>query len=242
MHGYRVYALAGKRQGRYYETMHRNHPGIQIALLSLLFINLNLLSCSRSAPQIQNYTWKLIYHEDDGDIKEQLSLFVLAQDEDGNEDLDSLYIINDEQQLYWRLSSKDWSTKGKDNLLWVGSHNLSMVDGTPLPRGLYRLILTDQGGDQAEKTIGFDAPLQSHYPFPQLKIQGDTFSVASLYPKNTLLCYDVDGNMVRSLPLASLTGNLKGLGLSQATVAIALWAENPDAQVGALTKTVSIKP
>ncbi|AEJ19626.1 hypothetical protein [Gracilinema caldarium] len=222
--------------------MHRNHPGITIVLLSFVFINLNLLSCSRSAPQIQNYILKLIYNEDADGIREQLSLFVLAQDEDGKEDLDSLYIINDEQQLYWTLKSTEWITVNKDGQLWVGSHRLTMVDGQPLPRGLYRLILTDLGGERAERTIGLDAPLQSRYPFPRLIINGDAFTVISFYPKNTLLCYDMEGTMTRSIPLSSLSGNLKGLGLSTATTDIALWAEDPDAQVGAITKTVSIKP
>jgi len=234
--------LQGKDKGDIIGTMRRSLPGLLVASLSLIFINLILLSCSRSAPQIQNYTLKLIYNETSDGIQERLSLFVIAQDEDGKEDLDTLYIINDEQQLYWTLNSSDWLTVNKDSHLWIGSHNLSMVDGKPLPRGVYRLILTDKGGDRSEKIIGLDAPLQSSYPFPQLQIQDDRFIIRSLYPKHTLLCYDAGGNMIRAIPLSNLAGNLKGLGLPSTAIAIALWAEDPDANLGALTKTVSIKP
>lgn len=185
---------------------------------------------------------RLIYNETSDGIREQLSLFVLAQDEDGKEDLDSLYIIHDEQQLYWTLSSSDWLTISKDGQLWVGSHSISMVDAQPIPRGLYRLILTDQGGEQSERTIALDAPLQSRYPFPQLQIQGDSFTIRSIYPKHTLLCYDAGGTMILSVSLASLSGNLKGLRLPQTAYALALYAEDPDANLGALTKTVLLKP
>jgi len=234
--------LQGKDKGDIIITMRRSLRGIVIALITLTFINMTLLSCSRSAPQIQNYTLKLIYNETADGIQEQLSLFVLAQDEDGKEDLDTLYLINDDQQLYWTLKASDWLTVNKDGQLWVGSHSIAMVEGQPLPRGLYRLILTDQGGDRTEKTIGLDAPIQSRYPFPQLQIEGDSFAIRSFYPKHTLLGYDAGGTMIRSIPLSSLTGNLKALGLPQSAFAVALWAEDPDANLGALTKTVSIKP
>ena len=222
--------------------MRQSPSGLVLLLTPLMFINLTLISCSRSAPQIQNYTYKLIYNETAGGIQEQLSLFVLAQDEDGKEDLDRLYIINDEQQLYWTLSSSDWLTVTKDNQLWVGSNSISMVDGHSLPRGLYRLILTDQGGDRAERTIGLDAPIQSRYPFPQLQIQGDNFTVRSAYPKNSLLCYDGAGSLIRRIPLTNLSGNLKGFNLAPAVFALALWAEDPDGNLGALTKMVPLKP
>lgn len=220
--------------------MQRKSSGVFSALILLCMV-LIFVSCSRATPQIQNYTLKLVYNETEAGIQETLSLFVLAQDEDGTEDLDSLYLINDEQQLYWTLTASDWLSVNKDNQLWVGSHNISMIDGRSFPRGMYRLILTDKGGDRSEKSIGLDASLQSRYPFPLLRIQGDTFQISSGYPKNTLLCYDSGGAMVKSIPLTNLSGNLKGLGLAPTVLDIALWAEDPDSNLGALTRTISIK-
>ncbi|MCA1951088.1 MAG: hypothetical protein LDL24_10985 [Treponema sp.] len=207
-------------------------------MLPLLLINLMLLSCSRSVPQIQNYSYKLIYTETSKGIKEQLSLFVLAQDEDGNEDLDNIYIIHDDQQLYWTLNSADWLKVNRDNQLWIGSHSISMVDESPLPRGLYRIILTDKGGERTEKMIGLDAPLQSRYAFPQLQIMGDSYTIRSAYPKNTILCYDKDGALVKSVPVSASSGSLKALGIPSTVFAFALWAEDPEGNTGALTKTI----
>ena len=40
--------------------------------------------------------------------EEILSLFLVISDEDGEDDIESIYLLNDGQELFWRLDSLNW--------------------------------------------------------------------------------------------------------------------------------------
>lgn len=84
---------------------------------------------------------------------QSLSLFVKPNDPDGFEDIEDLYLINDEQELFWRLDGETWAQSGTEAEIWIGSNSLKMPDGASFPAGEYRILLRDVGGDSAEQKI-----------------------------------------------------------------------------------------
>ena len=82
---------------------------------------------------------------------EQLSLFVEATDPDGFDDLDELLLLHDPSELYWSIERISWvATRGGS---WIGSAALTMADLGPMPRGVYRLLLYDSGGNRVEQQL-----------------------------------------------------------------------------------------
>lgn len=246
-------------------------------ILGCLFF---LFACSSQPPRIEGVRLRLVYVQKEGKIEESLSLFISPADDDGFEDLEELYLIHDESQLYWKLTRQDWlsieggenspalrsppgglfqeelaageggappevgggeknvsppSSQGPSRRTWIGSHRIQMYPSGPLPRGRYRIILRDKGGEQVERSVGLDAPLTPVYPFPQLILERGSYRIVSNYPKNDLVVYDQDLRLIRTVPLSHAQGALRDLGIPGSARAVALWAEDPDRGIAALT-------
>ena len=110
-----------------------------------------------------------------------------------------------------------------------------------LPRGLYRVVLTNKGGEKSERNFTFDAPEAGRFPFPALEVRDARYQVESRYPVNRLIAYDSQGLPLRTVPLEELSGSIASLNLPSQARAIALWAEDREYSTGALTAMVSIR-
>ncbi|HOJ99080.1 MAG TPA: hypothetical protein PLW34_05935 [Termitinemataceae bacterium] len=250
-----------------------------VEILGCLFF---LFACSSQPPRIEGVRLRLVYAQKEGKIEEFLSLFISPADDDGFEDLEELYLIHDESQLYWKLTPQDWlsiegeenspgalrsppgglfqeeglatgeagappplggggkndpppSSQGPSRRVWIGSHRIQMYPSGPLPRGRYRIILRDKGGEQVERSVGLDAPLTPVYPFPQLILDRGSYRIVSSYPKNDLVVYDQDLRLIRTVPLSHAQGAFRDLDFPGSARAVALWAEDPDRGIAALT-------
>ncbi|MCX7948566.1 MAG: hypothetical protein N2509_00485 [Treponemataceae bacterium] len=252
-------------------------------ILGCLF---SLFACSSQPPRIEGIRLRLVYAQKEGKIEESLSLFVAPADDDGFEDLEELYLIHDESQLYWKLTRQDWlsieegenspgalrpppgeplleglaageaeappvvgggeknasppSSQGPSRRVWIGSHRIQMYPSGPLPRGRYRIILRDKGGEQVERSVGLDAPLTPVYAFPQLILDRGSYRIVSSYPKNDLVVYDQDLRLIRTVPLSHAQGAFRDLGFPGSARAVAFWAEDPDRGIAALTSIQSL--
>jgi hypothetical protein len=173
------------------------------------------------------------------EIREAYSFFVLPGDADGFEDLDTLFLYHDREELVWKLSSEDWISETVDGEVWIGSRGISMSDG-PLPGGQFRAVLTDKGGSRGEKILVFDGPEKSRYPFPALIIQGGRYSIDSAYPRNAILWYDENGAYLGSRNVNAPAGTLAELEAPGAGRSAALWAEDPEHYTSALTAVVPL--
>jgi hypothetical protein len=196
------------------------------------------LSCSQSAPRIDSAFLRLTYRQ--GGV-EGLSFFVLAADEDGSLDLEELHLLNDRAQLYWTLTAKDWITEERVGETWIGTHSLTMPDGEKFPRGPYRIVLADKGGDRAERTISLDPPLSPARAFPSFSAAGGRYRVSSSYPANSIVAYDEAGAAVRTVVLQAREGRIADLDLGPTARSIALWAVDEESGVAALTDPMSLK-
>ena len=198
-------------------------------------------SCSQSKPEILAAELRLVYRQETVAVGESFSLFALVQDDDGISDLSDLYLIHDRSQLSWKLSSSDWIRVERSGQQWIGGHGLAMPDAEdPLPRGGFRLIAVDQGGERHEKPLAFDAPTLPSFDFPSLSLGKTSYEIRSAYPKNSFVLYDAQGALLQTLQITNPSGPIAALNLPPAARAVALWAEDPAGSTAALTKTQTL--
>jgi hypothetical protein len=131
-----------------------SRPAGTIVFLSLILI-VFFAACTGQPPEIVKTFWQIniVQDTEQGISYQSLSLFVKPKDPDGFEDIEDVYLINDEQELFWRLDAETWAQSGTGEEVWIGSNSLRMPDGASFPDGLYRILLRDVGGDSAEQTI-----------------------------------------------------------------------------------------
>jgi hypothetical protein len=206
-------------------------------LVCLIF----LFSCSRTEPKIAFGFLELVYYQGSAGTEERFTFFVLPEDDEGIENLAELQLRHDREGLRWVLTPEDWISFEEEGRIWIGSRSIAMIGNEGLPRGLYRAILINKGGEKTERTFTFDAPAESRFSFPVLRINEGRYQVVSQYPANKFICYNAQGDTIRVLSLTSLEGPLSSLGLPQDTRSLALWAEDPEYLSSAMTDLVSTR-
>ncbi|MDR2070213.1 MAG: hypothetical protein LBP81_02180 [Treponema sp.] len=213
---------------------------IKKGLLALLCSAALLAACSRTEPKIAYGTLQMVYYQSKGKPEERFSFFILPEDDDGFEDIAEIHLYHDREGLAWKLTTEDWIFYEVSGKTWIGSHNIAMLDDEPLPRGQFRAVLVDKGGEQSERIFAFDAPEEPRYPFPFLTIENGRYLVESGYPEHSFIYYNSQGEYVNTVPLQILDGTLAELKLPSNVKALALWAEDPEYMVSALTNIISL--
>jgi hypothetical protein len=206
-----------------------------IALILVLF------SCSRTEPSIDFGFLQLVYYQGENGPEERFHFFIIPQDDDGVENLDELRLYHDREGLGWTLTSQDWVRYDEENRSWIGSRSIAMSGGEGLPRGQYRAELVNKGGERTERAFTFDAPANSRFPFPELRVSEGRYTVESRYPENKFICYDSQGNSTRIVTLQTLSGTIASLNLPSTVFSIALWAEDSEYSTGALTSMAAVR-
>ncbi len=135
----------------------RMRSSILNKLFLLICLSLLLGSCSESAPKISQTFWQinLMHDQKTGKDSQALTIFVMASDDDGIDDMDKMYVINDEHQLYWEISGSSLRVeKYGDSEVWLGNNFITMpVPGESIPSGTYRIMLLDSSGERAKTSI-----------------------------------------------------------------------------------------
>ncbi|MDR0322303.1 MAG: hypothetical protein LBI28_12450 [Treponema sp.] len=206
-------------------------------LIALAFLLAASVSCTKSAPIITYGFLNLVLYQGDDGPQEHFSFFVIPEDEDGIENLDSLYLYHDREQLRWQIKSDDWvkfSSEGKD---WIGTRSISAPEGG-LPRGLFRAVLVNKGGESSERTFTYDG--NARFPFPEIEISNGMYTINSQWTVNRLVCYDNSGNYLSTVNVDSLSGNVSQLRLPSSAGTVALWAEDEANFCSAFTNVVPI--
>ncbi len=178
-----------------------------LKFLSAGFIFFIIFSCSGTPPKIHQIFWKRIFTVNNGNIEtEYLSVFVSVSDEDGVNDIESVYIIQDNAELFWKLDPDTWSEKKIGSELWIGSNAVKMQDGSDLPQGDYRVVIIDAGGERdsrefhlPEKSLSVDIPLLSI-------AENGVVTVVSPFDDNFLWLKNEKGMVVKVLKV--IPGNI----------------------------------
>ena len=171
---------------------------------------------------------------------ERYTLFILPRDDDGIEDLEDLWVYHDWEGLSWHLTSKNWVKETVSGDIWIGTRTIAMEDGSPLPRGQFRVALIDKGGNRTERLFGFDTPQERERPFPHLTLSDNRYRIDSQYPQQNLLVYDNEGNYLLTVQPPSQEGSLSDLGLPSQAESLALWARDPARSISAFTDIVPL--
>jgi hypothetical protein len=200
-----------------------------------------LFSCSRTAPKISYGFIELIYYQDKAKPQERFSFFIMPEDDDGIENLDELHLYHDREQLRWLIKSDDWISYSQEGKIWIGSRSITIEGDESLPRGQYRAVLVNKGGERSERLFTFDAPEEPRFPFPTLEISDGRFTVNSSYPENRLVCYDEQGNYISTINLAALAGTLMELNIPSNAKTAALWAEDALYFTSAFTDVAAVR-
>ena len=195
-------------------------------------------SCSRSKPEIPFGFIKLVLYQGESAPQEHFSFFILAEDDDGIENLDELYIFHDREQLRWHLKSDEWISYTHEDKTWIGTRSLAVQEGS-LPRGVFRAVLINKGGEKGERSFTYDADVR--FPFPELEIEDDMYIIRSEWPVNRLVCYDRAGSYTTTIIPPSLTGSVSQLNLPSAVRSVALWAEDEARFSSAFTNVVAVR-
>ncbi|MHB9294299.1 hypothetical protein PilKf_00006 [Pillotina sp. SPG140] len=203
-----------------------------------LLIVLLLFSCSQTTPRIPFGVFHLVYYQGKEEQQEYLSLFILAEDDDGIENLQTLHIYHTLEQLHWTLSAEDWRLVAEEGRTWIGTHALTA--GATVPRGQYRAVLINKADRESEYLFNVDVPQQARFEFPAITIdtQTQTYRINAQYPAHFLLCYDSSGALLGTVTVATPEGTLAALNLPAGTQAVALWAEDRAYSTSAVTDTV----
>lgn len=176
-------------------------PALPWALLPLLGALL-LVGCSNAPPTIEDtfYQLNLVRNPQSGRACESLSLFVDLRLDGGISDLDSIYLLSDTHELFWRLTSTDWDKSDREGRLWVGSNQIEMADGGPLPRGTYRVMVIALSGERAVETIELSAPPTDPQAasYPSLTIAEHAVEVRSPDATATVWIYNGAGDLIAS--------------------------------------------
>jgi len=211
---------------------------IPVLLILAVFL---AVSCSRSEPKIAFGFIELVYYQDNNRPQEHFSFFIIPEDEEGIENLADLYLYHDREQLRWHIKSEDWVSYTQDGKTWIGTRSIAIGEDEILPRGQYRAVLVNKGGEKAERNFSFDAPEEPRFPFPVLDISGGEYTVTSQYPRNSLVFYDDQGNYVHTETLSRLSGQLSELNIPSNARTAALWAEDTQYFTSAYTYVISIR-
>jgi hypothetical protein len=171
-------------------------------------------SCAGKPPEILRVLWQVTL-VDDRELDARytaVSLFVRPNDPDGIDDLAELYLLNDAEQLFWKLDPDTWQKSGSGEP-WIGSNGLSLPDGSPFPPGEYRLLLRDLGGDSAEQSLELPAVGQAELErlLPRVEMRAGEIRVQGRGLARQLWLYDAKGDYLTIRPMAGNSQSIADL-------------------------------
>jgi len=193
----------------------KNETSNKSALWLKLFFKLSFLcalliacfSCSGKPPELMAIDWHLIRNADNAEV---LSLFAASRDADGLSDLSELWLINDEAELSWKLTSDTWKAREANSETWIGSNAFSALGSfistegsstikpTPFIRGTYRVVLIDKAGERAEKMVNVQT-IPVIPPAPLVVIQGTNITISGVWKEFAIAFLDRSGAVIKAL-------------------------------------------
>ena len=124
----------------------------------LIGLVLFLVGCGGTPPDILSLYWRLnlqfpprVGGSEGATGSEALSVFIQPWDEDGIEDLDTLYLRQLDADLFWVLDSSQWQSYSSSGIIWIGSNQFSSGYLGKLPRGNYLIELYDKAGERTQR-------------------------------------------------------------------------------------------
>lgn len=172
---------------------------------SAITLTLIFFSCSGEAPRlIESWHQLNIINdpESESESNQALSFFIHGEDDDGETDLEQIYLINDEFQLFWRIPSDQWISHTIQGVLWIGFNNLLAPGKGIFPDGEYRILLIDSGGERDEKSFYLrnSLPEFNEISLPGISYDRNKITIDSDQQQFQIWFYNDDGSFVDKSP------------------------------------------
>jgi hypothetical protein len=169
--------------------------------------------CSGEPPVISRVFARVTNVRDpqSGRTSETLSVFLVASDPDGIEDLSAFYVIGDDAELFWKVESGSWATSTAEGETWIGTNSLALPGSLPLPGGEYRVVLQDTAGETVEQTFAIPSnrPSPAEQAYPRAEVKGGAIIVTGPYEEAEVRVYGSDGRYRMSFAAGTPTRPLE---------------------------------
>jgi len=217
----------------------------KLPMLALLLASA-LSSCAVHPPGIVSTSHRLVIQAVDaaGQREERLSFFASIRDQDGVGDIEYLYIMHDETELFWTLSLDNWIRRDEGEAVWLGSNGLEPGDDGLMPRGRYRVMVVDKAGERDERIFSLSAPQTADYALPVIRLSGPQLTLESSYQVNTLFFLDPADNPVKTVGINPGTSSLDSLwgdsSWRNSAYTIRAYGFDPKAEIGFFSWTIRL--
>lgn len=195
-----------------------------------------LAACEQNTPSILtiNSQHTVVSDYGSGMTYDALSLSLRVNDEDGVEDLESLFIMNYEEELYWKFISADWHEEKRNQEVWISLPLLRMPDFSPIPAGKYQINLFDLSGKKGESNVTISSLKTDllEKSVPAISIDEESVTVVSQYDQNRLLIFGRDNTLLRILVLKNKTLPLNELTFTDTAEGNQLYLKSNDVKTG----------
>jgi hypothetical protein len=186
--------------------------GRPAGLALAMTLTLAAFACSGDPPSLNKVEWYFIQQPRvQLSPTERLSVFAAVDDPDGADDLEALYVAQDEAGLVWKFNPDTWTKTQRDSTTWIGSNTITMADGSPLPRGAYRVLVTDRAGESDERSFALVEPPPIDPQSFSASLIGDGVSLKTPFPQSQIVFLDSSGATLGSLPLTQGANSLSVL-------------------------------
>lgn len=153
-----------------------------------------LCGCTGSQPDIVEVMQTIVFRYDPvfDQSFESLHLYTVVSDPDGIGDLFELYVLNDDQAIFWKLSQDSWDVHENDDKIWIGSHTLRVPQSRSIPRGRYRVQVYDRAGEisvQVIEVLQSNSIGNTSLTFPSLSYREGVLDLVSSYEENIVRWY-----------------------------------------------------
>jgi len=181
---------------------------------SILIIVALFSSCSGEPPELLD-SWhqlNLIHDPSDETSFQALSFFLHGEDEDGEDDLEQIYLIHDDLQLLWSVPLDKWASIRDEGAQWIGFNRLIGPGDGIFPEGNYRVLLIDVGGERAERSfyVRNNIPGKDDIELPVIEYDIEKFSIKSDFPLFEAWFYNGDGQLIeksKDFPMGAFQWN-----------------------------------
>ena len=218
------------------------------AIFAAIFVTvvalLSAVSCGSKLPEIATLEWRLESRPSEtGPDYESLSVFASIRDEDGLDNIDELWVIDDDSAFAWELTDSNWIkvTEGGDT--WIGGSALTVPEFEGLPRGTYRMVVIDAAGQRVERAFRLSGSFPDKRA-PTVSISKGKISVGSAWPETLALAFDGTGALLSSPGAPALPFTLTatfGPELASRVAEIGAYGYDPSLRMGAFSKRVKTR-
>ena len=218
-----------------------------LGLAAIVVAPLLATACASGPPEILDVEWTLeerpTADEAASSTRDSLAVFARVHDPEGMDDIEAMWVIDDNAEIFWSLDPSSWTKKTLGDDTWLGASDLTMHDGSVPPPGMYRVVVADLAGDRVSTEFKLDTGGASK-TLPKADWRDGSVDVSTSWPENYLLAYDAAGGLIRDAVIGGKGGGLASLvGTIDAarTRAFAVYGYDPASRTGAFSARVRVR-